>query len=420
MLGGNTNPMWGNQQRNLSPAGNPPFFSGALGAGNASFFAGILDPGNPSFFAGILGPEDPSLSAGILGRVKQLAPLQESAPLKQLGGLKQNSVVPFVEDFQRRKKEPLLCGVASRQHEPRRNFLRRMVRSGSFVLAGGKATAASFSRQNQEGVGSTDWEPPRQLIDTNVYIGQWPFQRLEYDQGDRLRAKLESFGVVQAWAGSFEALLHRDIAAVNARLVKICQTHGQNFFVTFPTVNPKLPDWREDLRQIVEVYRQPGIRLHPDYHGYTLDDEDFVHLLFRAAEANLLVQLVLMMEDERSVHPALKVPMVDPKPLLQVIPKIPGIRILLLNAQRVTPPGLLAELVQAGQVYVDIAWQEGVGGIENLLHRVPVERVVFGSYFPRFYFLSGILKLRESALSGYALAAIAAENARRLIGTSPC
>mgnify|MGYP001115732611 CR=1 FL=1 len=314
-----------------------------------------------------------------------------------------------------RKKEGWGHSRGRYHGESRRKFLQRVLGNAGVTFAASQA-GHSLAFQLQQIPESPDWQPPESLIDTNVYIGQWPFRRLEYDQVDRLTAKLRDFGVVQAWVGNFEALLHRDIRAVNARLVEICRGQGQNFLVPFPTVNPKLPDWHEDLRQIVEVYRLPGIRLHPDYHGYTLDDADFKDLLVRAAQANLLVQLVLMMEDERSIHPALKVPMVDPKPLLELIPQISGLKILLLNAQRVTPLPLLGELVKAGHVYVDIAWQEGVGGIANLLSRVPAERVVFGSYFPRFYFLSGILKLRESAVTGEVLTAIATENARRLLG----
>ncbi len=328
------------------------------------------------------------------------------------GGL---SVYPALLPEQRAVREGWEYSGGRYHRESRRKFLQRVLGNAGVTFAatqGGQSIAFQLQQIRE----TPDWQPPESLIDTNVYVDRWPFRRLEYDQVDRLTARLREFGVIQAWVGNFEALLHRDIRAVNARLVEICRGQGENFLLPFPTVNPKLPDWQEDLREIVEVYRLPGIRLHPDYHGYTLDDADFRDLLVRAAEANLLVQLVLMMEDERSLHPALKVPMVDPKPLLQIIPKIPGLRIVLLNAQRVTPFPLLDELVKVGEVYVDIAWQEGVGGIANLLSRIPAERVVFGSYFPRFYFLSGILKLRESAVIGEALTAIATENARRLLG----
>jgi len=273
------------------------------------------------------------------------------------------------------------------------------------------------------------------IVDVNINLSRWPCRRLPHDDTASLVENLRAHGVVEAWAGSFDGLLHKDLAAVNSRLAHECRTHTGIRLIPFGSVNPLLPDWEEDLRRCVEQHHVPGIRLHPNYHGYKLDHPSFARLLKLAAERRLLVALAVIMEDERVMHPLLRVPPVNLDPLTALVTQTPGLRLILLNAlsgfsppsRSPLPPGgkgqgegnsrgeTLVTLVRSGEVYVEIAMLERVAGVANLLNEVPFERVLFGSHAPFFYFESALLKLKESALSAEQLKALQEENARRLL-----
>jgi uncharacterized protein len=248
-----------------------------------------------------------------------------------------------------------------------------------------------------------------------VNLGHWPFRRVRGDNAAELATRLRTRGVTQAWAANFEGVLHKDLTGVNERLADECRRVGRNVFLPFGSVNPKAPDWEEELRRCAEEHRMPGIRLHPNYHGYKLDDADFARLLRIAAERGLVVQLAVVMEDERMMHPLLRVEPVDTAPLAGLVKQIRDLRLVLLNALGKVRQTSLTELVNAGEIYVEISMLEGVGGIGNLLKEVPRERVLFGSHAPLFYFEAAALKLKESPLSSSEFRAIARENAKRAL-----
>ncbi len=253
------------------------------------------------------------------------------------------------------------------------------------------------------------------IVDTNVYLSHWPFRRLPGDEPRDLVAKLEEHNVKQAWAGSFDALLHEDLAATNTRLAEDCAAHGEGRLLPFGSVNPALPDWQEDLRRCHEDHKMRGIRLHPNYHGYQLDDPRFAELAGLAAKRGLIVQIALNMEDIRTQHPLVRVAEVDTAPLLAVMRKTPGLRLVIQNRKREPSGKLLGRLTYSGEAYFDFAMLEGVGGISGLLEGVPEDRVLFGSYFPFFYFESALLKVTEAGLSESQQKAIFADNARLVL-----
>ncbi len=255
------------------------------------------------------------------------------------------------------------------------------------------------------------------IVDTSVYLGQWPFRRLPGDNTAAVVSLLRNHGVVEAWAGSFEALLHKDVHACNARLAAECREHGRGLLVPFGCVNPTLPDWEEDLRRCREELSMPGIRVHPDYHGYTLKDPAFERLLRAAARRGMLVQVVCWMEDERHHNPRMMVPSVDLAPLPDVLERVPEARVVASNAFQTVSRGnrVLAAMRAGSPAAVDFARTDALMELRRLIDAAGIQHVVFGSFAPMFYIESAELKMREVELSAAETAAIHAGNARRLL-----
>ena len=88
---------------------------------------------------------------------------------------------------------------------------------------------------------------------------------------------------------------------------------------------------------------------------------------------------------------------------------------VLLNAGATVSGSALRELAAVDRVWFEIAMQEGVGGVAELLKTVPATRVLFGSHLPLFTLESATLKLREAGLDEARLLALRQENARRLV-----
>ncbi len=263
-----------------------------------------------------------------------------------------------------------------------------------------------------------------EIIDTNVHLFQWPYRALKYDRTDALVRKLRRHRITQAWAGSFEAVLQKQLDRVNRRLVEQCKTSGEGMLIPIGSVNPAWPDWQEDLRRCHEQYKMPGIRLYPSYHGYALDHPEVPVLLAEVVKRGMFVQIAILMEDQRVHHVSLVAPAVEAGPVPDLLARVPKLRVQLLNAATALRGGHVKAMVEQTDVAFDIAAIETQGGVGRLIDgthpnypiKVPVERLLFGSHAPFFPCESAVLKLFESPLSLEQLEMVMQGNARRMMG----
>jgi predicted TIM-barrel fold metal-dependent hydrolase len=298
----------------------------------------------------------------------------------------------------------------------RRHFLKTSL----LASAAASLPAARLHGQPQAAV---EKQTPPGVIDTNINLFEWPFRELKYSDTRALVAKLKKHRIVEAWAGSFEALLHKNISGVNERLARECREHGAGILRAFGTVNLAWPDWQEDLRRCHETLRMPGIRIYPGYQPFDLSHPDLPRLVAATRERGILLQIVFGMEDTRVHHPLIEVGTIVAMPLVEVLKAEPGAKVQLLHFSGNLQGTDLRALMNETNAAIDISRWEGNGAVGRMIGtapgattaRVPVERVMFGSHAPYFPVETALLKLIESPASAEQLQAIMQGNARRLL-----
>lgn len=307
----------------------------------------------------------------------------------------------------------------------RRNFITGTVLAAAGLSSGGRLLAAQGGAR--PGAARAAGAGPG-IIDTNVNLFEWPYRRLKYgDNTPALVAKLRRHGITQAWAGSFEALFHRNISAVNARLAEECRKNGAGLLVPFGTVNFAFADWEEDLRRCHEVHKMPGIRIYPGYQYSPLTSPEFSRLIAAAGDRGMIVQIVGDMEDPRVHHPSFTAIDLDADALVAALKASPRTKVQLVHATDQLKGKKRTKVVDETQAVFDISRFEGNGILARVLGadeplgslpdgRVPADRLLFGSHAPFFPVETSVIRLFESPLGLPQMEAIMEGNARRLLG----
>ena len=99
-----------------------------------------------------------------------------------------------------RRPTPIVSAPFSSGALSRRRFL-----AGTSTLATAALTTAPAAAAAEKKATSPSASPA--LIDTNAYLGRWPFRRTALDTGEALRDKLRQHQVSEAWVGHLDALL---------------------------------------------------------------------------------------------------------------------------------------------------------------------------------------------------------------------
>lgn len=235
---------------------------------------------------------------------------------------------------------------------------------------------------------------------------------------------MDRLGIRRAVVSRLEGVLLKDSSVANQELHALIGGH-ERFFPAY-TLNPTFPSWERELdRCRAEYGLAPGmgaIRLHPNYHGYRLDDPALEPCLRRLTDADLPVLLPLQLEDSRMHHPAIQVPDLPLQEVAALVGRWPQLRWVIASAiyhQVLSLGQRLAQQAPQARVWFELSRVQGpIDDVRLLRDALGIHRLLFGTNLPLLVAESPIMELADAHLPPDEDAAVRYGNARDALGVT--
>jgi len=241
------------------------------------------------------------------------------------------------------------------------------------------------------------------IVDTNTWVGHWPFQRLARSTPSELAEHLANEGIDRAWTAAADAILYQDPQLGNAEwLPKVAKLEQ---LVPVAIIDPSLRNWRDSLKQCVEQWGARVVKLVPSYHRLDLESSAVNQCLEEVSSKGLAVSIQYRMEDERRHHLLMKVPAPPPDAIVALAKRHPQTKFHVACAYR--PEA--SRMLEAENLIFEISSLEGMDTLAAIAERIPAERLCFGSHTPFYLARSAVLKVQSSKLPQETLDQITAD-----------
>src|SRR5262249_2823338 len=148
----------------------------------------------------------------------------------------------------------------------------------------GRTHDGSFRRAPFPHCQPSTTEPQRPVLDTNCFIGPYPFRHVPHPDADTLLRVLDREGTSAAWVGHLPSAFHRDPGHGNRELFELAA--GRARLRPVPAIRPDWPDWCEQLQAVAER-GAAAIRVYPPQWGMGPDDGRMIELAGACAERRL-------------------------------------------------------------------------------------------------------------------------------------
>lgn len=259
------------------------------------------------------------------------------------------------------------------------------------------------------------------LIDSNAYIGHWPFLKLEYDTPEALLGRMREFGTDVSVISNLNGIFYKNTQHANEELHNAIRSRRayHDRFIPFAVINPVYGGWRNDFELSATRLGMKGVRLYPQYHGYDIAAPPCIELVKMCRDRGMPVAFCLRMVDRRTsswldidVEWTLK-------NIAPVVRAVPDARYMVVNVANSTALGEEdAALFRRADLLMDSSGRN-MQDWTDLFKRFGTDKFCFGTHSPILDYCTGLLRiesLRENEADGKVKELLRAGNIKRMLG----
>jgi predicted TIM-barrel fold metal-dependent hydrolase len=259
------------------------------------------------------------------------------------------------------------------------------------------------------------------LIDSNAYIGHWPFRQFEYDNLDALLGRMKEFGTDVSVVSSLNGIFYKNTQNANQELINSIRnkkSYGDRF-IPFAVINPIYGGWRDDFEICSSRMAMKGIRLYPQYHDYDIAAPSCVELVKMSRDKGLPVVFTLRMVDSRTsswMDIDKEWSLKDIVPIVRAVPDAKYLIVNVANSTALSDEDLA--LFKKSDLLMDTSGRLLEGWPNPLISKFGPDKFCFGTHSPILDYCSGLLRieaLKESEADSSSKELLRSGNLKRFL-----
>lgn len=249
------------------------------------------------------------------------------------------------------------------------------------------------------------------IIDINAYLGKLPNRRAIAPSAEELIKLMDEAGIDIACVSSTKSLYY-DFREGDRELLNKLSSFKDRL-VGFACVNPMYEEARELLMEEVEDYGVKGLKLHPQHHGYSLENK-FIQWIFEEAARFRVPVLIPIRVQAASESPSYLAP-VKVEKVEAVAERFPDLKLLVGGVTYWELFEVTSAMRRHENMFIELSFFDTYKGIEALVRKLGNSRIFFGSGMPINQ--PEVIKalVEEAEISEDDKRMILAKNARRVL-----